>query len=76
MYSTTAGPGKWTAVAHLRQKCPRFSDLAQNRTTSQENDVVRGCDETIIREIWAVMPFYYLKAMIAFWNAKPIIYKN
>lgn len=48
-------PDKWTAVTHLRQQCPRFSDLAQNRTTSQENDVVRVCDETVIRGILAVM---------------------
>lgn len=57
MYSTASGSDKWTAVAHLRQQCPRFSNLAQNRT-SPENDVVRVCDETVIREIFFVMTLF------------------
>lgn len=66
MYSTAADPDKWTAAAHLRQRCPRFSDLAQNRTTSQENYVVGVCDETVIRGILAVMTLLLPKSYDSF----------
>jgi hypothetical protein len=62
MHSTSAGPDKWAAVAHLRQRCPRLSDLGQNRTTSQENDEVRVYDETVIRGIFAVMTLFLYKS--------------
>lgn len=42
--------------------CPRFSDIAQNRTASQENDVVRVCDETVIGGILAVMTLLLSKS--------------
>lgn len=55
MHSTATGSDKCTAGAHLKQQCPRFIDLSQNRAKSQTNDVVRIRDEAVIRRILSTM---------------------